>query len=105
MQTRRFLAFFSLHYSDDRKGSKTCGGTVVLYADEMTESIKVAVSETERRRKIQEAFNIEHGIEPRASLNPLYIFYRKSSWKRERAKEMTGQFQGPAKCLSKSWSA
>src|SRR4030065_1897365 len=35
-----------------------------MYADELTDSIKKAVAETERRRKIQEEFNKKHGIVP-----------------------------------------
>lgn len=53
------------------RAARHAAGMVVLYADEMTESIKVAVSETERRRKIQEAFNIEHGIEPKSIVKPI----------------------------------
>ncbi|SDX82192.1 Excinuclease ABC subunit B [Acetomicrobium thermoterrenum DSM 13490] len=53
------------------RAARHAAGTVVLYADEMTESIKVAVSETKRRRKIQEAFNIEHGIEPKSIVKPI----------------------------------
>ncbi|MCZ0938574.1 MAG: excinuclease ABC subunit UvrB [Caldilineaceae bacterium] len=41
-------------------------GRAILYADKMTEAMESAIGETNRRRRIQEAHNLAHGIEPRS---------------------------------------
>lgn len=46
------------------RAARNINGTVILYADKMTKSINKAVKETERRRKIQLAFNERHNITP-----------------------------------------
>ena len=47
------------------RAARNTDGTVIMYADELTDSMEKAISETNRRRKIQEEYNKEHNITPR----------------------------------------
>jgi len=47
------------------RAARNKGGTVLLYADQLTDSLRRAVEETRRRRAVQAAFNERHGIVPR----------------------------------------
>lgn len=53
------------------RASRNVNGTVILYADSTTQSMKQAIDETNRRRRLQAAFNKKHRITPRTIIKSL----------------------------------
>src|SRR3712207_2343371 len=46
------------------RAARNVDGQVIMYADDITDSMRSAISETQRRRKIQLEYNARHGIDP-----------------------------------------
>ena len=53
------------------RAARNVRGQVFMYADRVTDSMTKAISETNRRRGLQEAYNTEHGIDPKTINKPV----------------------------------
>ena len=55
------------------RAARNVNGRVIMYASRITDSMKGAITETNRRRAIQEAYNNEHGIIPKTIVKPIVM--------------------------------
>ncbi|MBQ0064297.1 MAG: excinuclease ABC subunit UvrB [Firmicutes bacterium] len=69
------------------RAARNAEGKVIMYADHITDSMKGAIDETNRRRKIQIAYNEEHGIVPKTIIKPIHEVVRSKE-----TKEMTAKY-------------
>src|SRR5690606_16471760 len=64
------------------RAARNVNGTVLLYADQVTDSIRRTIEETERRRAVQQRYNAEHGITPQ-SVKKRISSLRESIWEQD----------------------
>jgi excinuclease ABC subunit B len=75
------------------RAARNIGGEVVMYADRVTESMQVAIEETNRRRAIQERHNTEHGIVPQTIIKEI----RDINDRLRAVADASGQYEGERK--------
>ncbi|HWV25248.1 MAG TPA: excinuclease ABC subunit UvrB [Thermomicrobiales bacterium] len=76
------------------RAARHVDGTVIMYADTMTRSMKVAIDETYRRREIQVAYNEAHGIQPRGIVKQIKDLTDRVRQVAEEAAEYTANGDG-----------
>ncbi|MDR0975806.1 MAG: excinuclease ABC subunit UvrB [Christensenellaceae bacterium] len=79
------------------RASRNALGKVIMYANAITDSMRAAIDETNRRRKIQSDFNEKHGITPKTVFsevsNSLYITEKPKDAKRLSKKEVSAEIE------------
>ena len=75
------------------RAARNVDGTVLMYADSVTDSMRAAIGETQRRRQIQLAYNEEHGIDPqtiRKQVTDILLSLRGRGGRRSRRRRAAG---------------
>jgi excinuclease ABC subunit B len=79
------------------RAARNVDGRVIMYADYMTESMRLAIEETSRRRRIQEEYNAKHGMTPKAIIKEIgdqLVRSKEKESAQENAKNEKSKFVG-----------
>ncbi len=71
------------------RAARNKNGKVIMYADTMTDSMKSAIEETNRRRAIQKAYNDENGIVPTTIVKPIHPPIKNTQTERDKANKIS----------------
>ncbi len=69
--------------------ARNANGHVIMYGDKITDSMEEAITETNRRRKIQEKYNEEHGITPKTIIKEIREVISNKDMKQDKKKKLT----------------
>ena len=78
------------------RAARNANGKVIMYADTITNSMRNAIDETKRRRKIQMEYNQEHGITPKTIIKPIHEIVRSKE-----TQEMTNRYLNKKQKMNK----
>jgi excinuclease ABC subunit B len=78
------------------RAARNVGGKVIMYADRITDAMREAIEETERRRRVQAAYNEEHGITPQTVTKGIQDTIRAREGFEETADEILTSVMGDA---------
>ena len=82
------------------RAARNAEGTVIMYADSVTRSMELAITETLRRREIQQRYNAEHGIIPKTiikDIRDVLEITRKEARGKKGKKDVTRTSNSPAR--------
>ncbi len=84
------------------RAARNAEGKVIMYADGMTRSMSAAITETNRRRKIQDDYNRAHGIVPRTVVKGIRDVIEVGTTEEKTAKRGKGKGSEPSRKLNKT---
>ena len=73
------------------RAARNSNGHVIMYADTISDSMKIAIEETERRRKIQQKYNEEHNITPKTIIKEIREIVSNTNEQEEKQIKMSKQ--------------